>query len=315
MLDNYKKAFSRLAERVPVIANEYNTSRAFIYADALWNFIRYGVTPNEYLGWQFYAKSALEKRTFYSARRKPRTEKKLNAAKFYDTFWKKEIFNSIFSEFIERDWLYVPDATDEEIAKFLNDHTKVIVKPTDLSSGKGIHIYNNEGYDLMRNNKVLLEDCIIQAKEMSSLNPTSVNTIRVYTILDKWGGVHILSASVRVGGIGSTTDNFHSGGVGYPIDIQYGIVKAAGADMMGERHIIHPGTEIIVVGFKIPRWNSLIEFVNRAAQKIPDARMIAWDVAITENGFDMVEGNYDGDPGVMQTPQMKGKWLEIKKFM
>lgn len=129
------------------------------------------------------------------------------------------------------------------------------------------------------------------------------------------GGVHILSASVRVGGIGSTTDNFHSGGVGYPIDIQHGIVKGAGADMMGVRHVIHPGTDIVVVGFKIPRWNSLVEFVNRAAQKIPEARLIAWDVAITENGFDMVEGNYDGDPGFMQTPQMKGNWLDIKKYM
>lgn len=188
MLSNYKQAFARLSERVPVIAKEYNTSRCFIYADALWNFIRYGATPNEYLGWQFYAKSALEKRTFYSARRKPRTEKRLNSVKFYDTFWHKNLFNATFSEFVKRDWLYVPDSTDEEISVFLKNHKRVIVKPTTLSSGKGIHTYNGEGINELRNNKVLLEDCIIQAKEMASLNPTSVNTIRVYTILDKWGG-------------------------------------------------------------------------------------------------------------------------------
>ena len=31
------------------------------------------------------------------------------------------------------------------------------------------------------------------------------------------------------------------------------------------------------------------------------------DVAVLENGFEMVEGNYDGDSGFMQSPSQEGK--------
>lgn len=160
----------------------------------------------------------------------------------------------------------------------------------------------------------MLEECINQCKELSSLNPSSVNTIRVYTILDNNCIPHILSASVRVGGVGSTTDNFHSGGVGYPIDIEHGVVSGAGADMMGQRYIFHPGTSVKIIGFEIPRWEALVEFVFRACAVLPTARLIAWDIAVTENGFEMVEGNYDGDPGFMQTPMEKGSLYQIKRY-
>lgn len=316
MFANYKKAFERLSGQVPVIAERYEIPKTFVWFGALCSYIRYGVTPNEYLGWQFYAKSHLEKNTFYSARRYKKYEKMLNDPKFYDVFWKKEIFNKTFSDFISRDWLFVPESSDNEIYSFINSHTKVIVKPTALSAGRGIHVYNNETIeDLRLGGGVLLEECIQQSEELYLLNPTSVNTIRVYTMIDRNGDPHVLSASIRVGGVGSTTDNFHSGGVGYPIDVEHGVVCGAGADMLGRRFFYHPGSNVKLIGFEVPRWKELLEYVFKACKVIPTARMIAWDVAITETGFDMVEGNFNGDPGFMQTPLIKGTWFEIKKLI
>ena len=47
---------------------------------------------------------------------------------------------------------------------------------------------------------------------------------------------------------------------------------------------------------------------------IPRARLVAWDIAVLENGFEMIEGNYEGDPGVMQAPSKNGCFFEIRKY-
>ena len=110
-------------------------------------------------------------------------------------------------------------------------------------------------------------------------------------------------------------DNFHSGGVGYPLDAEHGVVMAAGRAMTGERYLYHPGTGAKMIGFEVPEWDKLVAFVFKATQVIPSARMIAWDVAVLEDGFEMLEGNYNGDPGFMQTPSDTGKKREILKYM
>ena len=123
----------------------------------------------------------------------------MNDPKYYDTFWDKEKFNAAFRDFIHCGWIYCADATEEQIKDFLNSHEKAMVKPTSASSGKGIHVYKSEPAAELIESKALLEEFVIQHHKMSELNPSSVNTIRVYTILDKSNTPHILSASIRVG--------------------------------------------------------------------------------------------------------------------
>lgn len=176
-------------------------------------------------------------------------------------------------------------------------------------------MYAGEAAEQLTEQKALLEEFVRQHPALSALNPTSVNTVRVYTILDRTGAVHILSASLRVGGFGSPVDNFHSGGVGYPIDPERGVVMAAGKTMLGELCLYHPSTGAEVIGFEIPNWQALLDFVFRAARQLPTARMIAWDVAVLLDGFEMIEGNCNGDPGLMQTPSETGKRSEILRHL
>lgn len=70
-----------------------------------------------------------------------------------------------------------------------------------------------------------------------------------------------------------------------------------------------------MIGFEVPNWQDLIDFIFRATQVFPTSRMIAWDVAVLENGFEMIEGNYNGDPGFMQTPSNTGKKRKIMRYM
>ena len=190
-----------------------------------------------------------------------------------------------------------------------------MVKPTSASSGHGIHVYKGELITELISQKALLEEFVVQHHKMSELNPSSVNTIRVYTILDKSNTPHILSASIRVGGENSEVDNFHSGGIGYPLDIEHGVVMAAGRSILGKDCLFHPGTGTKMIGFEVPNWTGLVDYIFRATQVFPTARMIAWDVAVLEDGFEMIEGNYNGDPGFMQSPSGKGKKREIIKYI
>lgn len=313
-LGNYLQAFSRLKASTQRLCGQYGCSPWSIYFDFFWSRLIYGVTPNEYIGWEFYAKNRRERNTYYTARHFHRYERILNSPDYYDTFWDKPKFLSCFSSFVKREWLNAAESSEDDILGFLKRHPDAIVKPTNQSSGKGIHHYEGESASMLKKANALLEERIIQINEMAIPNPSSVNSIRVYTILDREGIPHILSACMRVGGYGSTTDNFHSGGVAYPIDLQYGTIAKAGGDMNGIRHLFHPGTGARMIGFQVPEWSELVDYITRVATHIPEARMIAWDVAITPDGFDLIEGNYNGDPGILQTPMQKGLLRQIKKY-
>lgn len=314
-MDRYINAFKRMKISLSEISkNYYGKSIVFFYIDALWCYVRYGVTPNEYVGFGFYGKRGYERKNFYTARHHDRIEKHFNSPQNADYFWKKQLFNRRFKKYINRAWLFVPNASKEEFDIFISKYPKIIVKPQDGSSGKGIHIYDGRSYEELKQDNCLIEQFIQQHSEMASLNESSVNSVRVYTVLDKKGTPHILSISIRVGGMKSCVDNYHSGGVGYPVDIQSGVVYMPGKSIAGKLHIFHPGTNKKVVGFEIPNYKKMIEFVCKAASELPDSRLVAWDVAVLDDGFDLIEGNYAGDPGFMQSTSETGKLPEIKKY-
>ena len=183
MNNRYTSAFERLDGALTPISAKYGTCKLRFFIDAFWSLIRYGITPNEYIGFSFYKLSRIERKQYYTARHSARYEKLLNDSKYYETFWHKEKTNAKFKDFMRRGWLYVPDATDEELNMFLASHDKVIVKPTNQSSGHGIYVYNGESISTLRETSCLIEEFVCQHPKMAAINPTSVNTVRVYTIL------------------------------------------------------------------------------------------------------------------------------------
>jgi hypothetical protein len=59
----------------------------------------------------------------------------------------------------------------------------------------------------------------------------------------------------------------------------------------------------------------ILSFVKKAALQNPKARWIGWDVALTPNGCEMVEGNYLVNCNFLQTWDKKGKYSWIKSFL
>ena len=313
-MGRFVDAFNRLKKEVSRVAKTENVSDLDLYLNAAFCFLRYGITPNEYLGWNCWRYSKRMLKSFYTARTSYKCERVFNEPQYAHFFDNKVDFNKKFSSFVKRDWIFTPEVENEDVSRFINSHPKVVIKPIGLSSGRGIYCIESSNWTgEIEIENALIEEFVTQHPLLEQLNPSSVNTIRVYTLAKKDGIPVVLSASIRVGGKGSEVDNYHAGGCGYPIDVSSGIIFMPGTDIKGGRHIFHPSTGIQMVGFKIPNWDELKQFVFKAMKVVPECRLIAWDVAVLANGFEMIEGNCNGDPGFMQAPSKQGMKSVILK--
>ena len=126
----------------------------------------------------------------------------------------------------------------------------------------------------------VVESIIDQCEEMSSLNSSSINTIRFITYLNQ-KGVHLLSAVLRIGADGSRTDNFSTGGIGVGITLD-GKLKSVAYNQHYEQFFTHPnGTQF--AGFAVPSFERAKDLVLTLHRRFGHFRIISWDVAIGIN--------------------------------
>jgi len=67
-----------------------------------------------------------------------------------------------------------------------------------------------------------------------------------------------------------------------------------------------PGTDTSFIGFKLPYWSEVKELALRAAAAFPGVRSIGWDIAISEQGPVLIEGNTGWSKDLIQMPTTKG---------
>ena len=185
---------------------------------------------------------------------------------------------------------------------------KYIVKPIKGACGRGVHIIEeNDGIFIdyqkadekaleelcARCDKSIVNEYICQHVYASRVFPGSVNTIRLITIRDPdTGDVLIPCAAHRFGN--STTgavDNVSSGGFVTQIDIETGILgygRQFGSDDPIE---VHPDTGADILGVQIPNWQGICANILSAARHCPYLPFIAWDIAVTEDSFVVLEAN------------------------
>ena len=147
---------------------------------------------------------------------------------------------------------------------------------------------------------------------MAQFNPTSVNSIRLATV--KYDDtVDVIAGFFRTGRQGSIVDNAGAGGVFGTIDIETGIIDAVG-DEYGNNYINHPDTDIKILGFSIPNWEEAKQLAKELAMIVKGNRYAGWDLALTDKGWVMVEGNSRGQ-FVWQMPRQKGFLEETNQIL
>ena len=96
---------------------------------------------------------------------------------------------------------------------------------------------------------------------------------------------------MRAGAPGSHVDNWGAGGVGYNFNLETGICDQYGKDKKNQKYIFHPGSNRLMIGYKLPHFEELKEYVIKMSYLVPESKYIGWDIAITKDGFDLVEMN------------------------
>ena len=326
---HYVQGYCRYHWETVSVAKEINKETGIPFLTLLFdiNFqVLKFVTPEEYRAYRFYNRSRIARDQILTQYRRDRLEKVFNQWAYDQVapslMSHKNIFYRHFSDLVGRQWLYAPDVSDQQILNFLQTQKQLIVKP--VRSGKGVGVKKVE-YSQITDGKafcestkkesLLLEEVIKQHAELNAINPFSVNTLRLNTMLDKAGVSHVLCASLRLGRGESIVDNFTSNGIVAQIDIDSGVVftPAIGKDL--QTYIKHPTSGVVIPGFQIPHWGAAKEMVLRAATTIPQIRWIGWDVAITENGPLLVEGNIDSGHNLMQLATQKGIYPILRSYV
>lgn len=317
MFDNkYINGLRNLQKRFVFISRRDNINIMKLWVTALFDYIRYGVTPNEFTTFSFYEKKHVLKRTYYTARWQNKIEAMFNAPQNAPYFNDKSKFNAAFSKYVQRSWIFCPDHNNLEINDFIKSHTDLIVKPTNLSSGHGIHKLDKSKVDVdsLIRDRALLEEICENHHQLKILAPSALSTVRIYTLLDKNSNVHILGSFLRMGGKkNAIVDNFHSGGVYVRIDFESGIILTNGKNIDGEIFERHPLSGVRFIGFQLPLWEKVKKTLYDIVGFFPDSCFIGWDIAILENRVELIEGNYIADPGFMQSLDNGGKLFDLLK--
>lgn len=295
-------------------AEVQNTVLATIY-----HYWVYGSTYDEYFYYDFAHKTHAEKmeymafrvRLLYMDHLNPKEEKHLLFNK-YETY-------EYFKEYFKRDVILCASEKDwGTFLSFTDKHPEFVVKPTDMSGGRGVRKDSVAGLDeagkqqffdaLLREgsanrakflrgeeSSVVLEELIDQADEMAVFNPESVNGVRLPTV-NVNGKISVYQPWLKIGRGGHFLTSAVFGTLDAGIDAETGIVDAPGMNESDEVYTVHPDTGIPIVGFQVPRWRELVEMAKECAAKLPKFGYVGWDFVLTKHdGWCMMEGNYSGD--------------------
>ena len=196
--------------------------------------------------------------------------------------------------------------TRDEALRICRDLGDVIIKPSLTGRGVGvrkIHVENGvtdyNGKDLSEifdeyKADFLVQRVIKQHKEMASLNPDSINTIRVVSYRSGMD-IKIVYTVIRIGRKGMNVDNESAGGISARINPDGTISKYAyGAP--GVDKVEYTDSGVRLDGFKVPSYERALDLVKSSHINLPYFNLIGWDIAIEEDGSPiMIELNLNPD--------------------
>ncbi len=231
---------------------------------------------------------------------------RLNQQRQYPALLDKNMLYNIFKDFKQpihvvqniNGFYYVNnqivDVTDA-IKACNSNSNHFIIKPT-VGSGQGRMVNAFTVKDSMTSYKNLsllelfklyhkdfiVQEFLEQSDLLNSLNPSSVNTLRVVSYLNK-EGVHILASVLRIGKPGNSTDNFSTGGIFCGV-LEDGQLKDKGFNPKGTQ-FTKTSTGIILKDCKIPNYDKVQEMTKSMHFKVPYFKIISWDIAINKSNM------------------------------
>lgn len=201
----------------------------------------------------------------------------------------------------------------------------LFIKPNHGKGGRGAERWNYQGpgaymdmdgqilteAGLLHRLKTLpfKEGCLVQPRVVNhpliaDLSNGALATVRILTCRNEQGAFEATNAVLRMAqGRNAVVDNFHAGGIAAKVDLPSGTLGRA--TDLGVRATTgwcdtHPGTGAQITGRKLPLWRETLDLIQQAHAAFSDRVVVGWDVAILEEGPQLVEGNGSPDLDIIQ---------------
>ena len=68
---------------------------------------------------------------------------------------------------------------------------------------------------------------------------------------------------------------------------------------------MHPVSGLATKGFQIPHWDKVLAVTEEAARRLEGVGMVGWDVAVTQDGVCLIEGNSEASYQIIQLPYVE----------
>lgn len=300
---NFKNMFKTIDD----IHKRSNKSKIYIFFDIIRCAIKYQSGYVDYLLFEMWNLNSKERETVLTRGKNNIFVKYYNNKEYNHIFLNKNEFNKVFKDYLNRDYIIL-DNNKEEFKKFIKNKKIIFCKPTSGTHGDSmekivVKDFKGDLYDyLVNKNLVLIEEVVEQCKEMSKLYPYAINTVRLITVHRYDGESKIVAAYQRIGNSGRIVDNYNGGGMVVPINEKTGIIEYPAVDKKKNVYYEHPMTHTKIVGFKIPKYKEAVETALKASKVVKEVRYVGWDIAITDKGPVIIEGNEYPGHDIYQLP-------------
>lgn len=301
----------RFKNNLKEISEKERKSEFFLFNHFLLTFLKTGCGYSDYLNYELYNKTFKEIDEYVTIKHQDKFYEIVSPAKYKTFFTIKPNFLNNFKDYINRS--FFAGGTIEELKAFLDKNEEFMVKPYDGLGGKGVYkeyrknIKNvNDFYNYLNENHLFIEEYVKQNKEVNRLCKESVNTIRIMTFSYN-GKSEIVYAAMRIGNGINNVDNFHQGGMGCKIDLEKGILIGDAIDKDLNHYEVHPKSKVKFDGFVLPNWEKAKKLVLDASLVNNNIHMVGWDVALTDEGATLIEGNRRPGFDLIQVLSKRGR--------
>ena len=206
------------------------------------------------------------------------------------------------------------EASFDGIFKLLRQEKLLALKPSAGTHGDGFYRMEYADGKYLINGKEMTEDEIVAMisgfksiyviteylfmhHELKKIYPNSVNTIRVAVVNQSAYEPKIMQTYMRIGSSKSGfTDNVGYGGICAKIDTATGRYYCA--EQLRDHKFTpcpkHPDTGVEIEGI-VPNWDYMCEGVLNICRFMPELEYLGFDIAITDDGFKIIEINIHQD--------------------
>lgn len=154
-----------------------------------------------------------------------------------------------------------------------------------------------------RRGRYLIQECLENHPDLMRFGG-GLTSLRMTTCKAETGGFEVTNAVLKMAlAAGSSVDNFHQGGAVCRVDVATGEAGPAWDNWIKRPCVLHhqhPVTGAAIAGTRLPCWPETVAMVAKAASLFADRIMIGFDVAITDRGPVIIEGNVQQGTDMVQ---------------